>query len=301
MAFALQLILNALLVSALYGLMSVSYVLAHGVAQRINLAFGAVAMATSYTTANLAVLLQTRYPGAAVGPLLMIALAAAVAHGGALGFAIDRMTVRPFIRAKALAVLIATLGFAVALEEAARLGNGNQERWLPRGFDETLRLAGGEAFPVQIALVQAIVTLVALGLAGGICLLIWRSRFGRIWRAAGDDLAMVELTGVDIGRTVMLTMILAGAAAGAAGGMTTLAYGVASYYGSFVLALKTLFVAAIGGMNSIVGALLGALILGCFETFWTGYAPGAYRDIASFAALTALLLLRPSGLLGRAP
>ena len=78
--------------------------------------------------------------------------------------------------------------------------------------------------------------------------------------------------------------------------MIAIYYGSVSFYMGAVLGLKALYVAVIGGLNSLGGAIAGAFILGFFEAMWSGYFPSAYRDVASFLALTFLLIARPEGL-----
>jgi branched-chain amino acid transport system permease protein len=131
-------------------------------------------------------------------------------------------------------------------------------------------------------------------------LFIARHPFGRIWRACSEDLKMAELSGVNVGRTVMITFALASACAGTAGALLAVSYGVASFSGGFVIGLKTLFVAVVGGLNSVPGVFAGGVLLAVFETFWSATIGPDLRDAAAFLALTALMIARPQGLFGGA-
>lgn len=291
--------INAPLVGVLDGLLAVSYVMVHAVTRRINFALGAVSIVAAYTAANTALWLLIQYPGTPTFVVVSLAFTAAVAHVAILGFAIQHLLTEPLLRAQTLAAMTATIGLAIFLEDAVRLANDSRERWLPPLFPGTVQLGGTASFLVQVPAINLTVTGLGLALEGGLLLFMAYHPFGRAWRAVADDLGMAELCGIDVSRTVMLTMVLASAVAGVSGALLAVTYGVASYYGGFVIALKTLFVAVIGGINSIGGVLLAGLLLGVFEALWSGYAPIAYRDVAAFAALAIIMVLLPRGLGGR--
>jgi branched-chain amino acid transport system permease protein len=295
MAYFLQLLLNALFISVLYGLLAVSYVLIHGLTQRINFAFGALAIVAGYTTISTVIVVMLLAPGE---PMLAIGagVLVGVAHTGLIGWVIDRTLARPLIRAGSLAVLVATLGLAIGLEEAVRLAYGARELWLPPIYDVPVPLGGTSAFPVQITIVHLVVAAASVLVAAALVVFIARHPFGRLWRAVAEDLKMAELCGVDVSRVLTITLVMACALAGFAGAMIAVAYGVASFYGGFVIGLKTLFVAVVGGLGSVGGALAGGFILGVFETLWSGYAPLGYRDVAALSLLTLLMIAFPRGI-----
>ncbi|KAB2848585.1 MAG: branched-chain amino acid ABC transporter permease [Hyphomicrobiaceae bacterium] len=293
-----QQLINGALVSAFYGLLASAYVLMHGVTRRINLAFGALAMWAGYIVIGLALTLMMWMPGKDFAPVVAACL---VAVGGTAlaGSLIERATLRPLLRGGTLAMLIATIGIAIVLEEMMRLMSGSREHWLMPLLNRSVRLGGSESFPVAVTGMQIIVFLIALALAVGLNALILLHPFGRRWRAASEDLRMAELCGIDIGRLLTATFLLASAAAGAAGSLFAVYYGSVSFYGGLIIGLKTLFVAVIGGLNSVPGAFAGALLLGLFETFWAGYVGGEWRDVAAFAALALLLAAFPEGMFAR--
>lgn len=290
-----QQLLNALQISAFYGLLAVSYVLIHAISGRINFAFGALAIWASYTAINTTLWLMLELPGATLVPIL-VAGAVAVAHTTITGFAIERAAIRPLLRERSLAMLVATLGLAIAMEEAMRLANDSRERWLMPVGARAIALGGPAEFPVQVTVIQVVVVVISISLALALIAFIERHAFGRLWRACAEDLRMAELCGVDIGRTLSVTFLIATAYAAFAGILHALSYGVASYYGGFVIGLKTLFVAVVGGLNSVPGVMAGGIVLGVFETLWSGYVGAEYRDAAAFLCLSALMVLFPRGL-----
>jgi branched-chain amino acid transport system permease protein len=124
------------------------------------------------------------------------------------------------------------------------------------------------------------------------------SRFGRAWRACADDPLSAALFGVDPRAILIKTFALASILAGLAGYVVTVYYGTFGYAGGFVLGLKSLLAAVAGGIGSVPGAFLGAVLLGCAEALWSALFPIAFRDIAVLTLLVLLLVLRPNGLFG---
>ncbi len=298
-AYAIQQVLNATQVAAFYGLLAVSYVLMHAITRRINFAFGALSIWASYTIVNVSMWLMLIWPGHVLLPLLLGAVVA-IAHTVLTGLIIERTTVRPLVREPSLAMLAATLGLALAMEEAMRLANDSREKWLIPLDGWDVRLGGPATFPIMVTGVQIAVVLIACSIGGALMLFIARHPFGRIWRACAEDLKMAELTGVNVSRTVMITFGLASACAGVAGVLMAVSYGVASFSGGFVIGLKTLFIAVVGGLNSVPGVFVGGIILAAFETAWSATFGPNYRDAAAFLCLTGLMIARPQGLFGGA-
>ncbi len=292
--YIVQQCLNALQVSAFYALLASAYVLVHGVADRINLAFGAIAMWGACLTIGGIVLVSA----SADVPLAALAFGVvyALVGTGALGFVVGRNVVTPLLRSRSLALLIATIGLAIVLEEVMRIANRSRERLLRPILAEPLASFGPAGFTIRITLIQAIVVGTAGLLAAGLALFMRYHRFGRIWRAASQDRRMLGLLGIDLRPVVIGSMVAAALYAAAAGIMIAVYYGSVSFTMGTILGLKALYVAVIGGLDSIGGALAGALMLGFFEAMWSAYLPGDYRDVASFLALSFLLVLRPQGL-----
>ena len=292
-AYALQIALNASVVSALYGLLAVSYVLVHGITRRVNLAFGALSVWSGYLLINLALYFMLWNPGLILLPLLGAAGYALISTT-LVGLVSERLVVRPLVRSGALAMLVATLGLSIALEELMRLQNSSAESWLMPLYSEPIVLDavnGVTTRPVQI-----FVCVAALLLAAAISYGIEKLPFGRRWRAVSQDLAMAELCGVDVGRTLSITFAVASCSAACAGALSALYYGQASFSSGLLIGLKTLFVAVIGGLDSVGGAFIAALLLGAFETFWSGYFSEEWRDAITLAGLTALMIFFPSGI-----
>lgn len=289
-----QQLLNALQIGLFYALIAVAYVLFHGVTGRFNLAFGALAIWAAYLA--LAVFesgLARR--GLPVAAMLTLAVAAGVGGAAVLGRAVAA-SVRPILGMPPLAVLVATLGWAIALEEAVRLSAGNRELWLgPLLSAPAVALVVPDG-ALQVTGLQAVLWACGAAALGATFLLMRASPFGRLWRAASQDPGMCELLGVDTLRVYMASATLAAVLSGLSGALSGLAYGNASFHGGFVIAMKALFAALLGGLHSPVGAAAAGFALALAESGWSAYFPGDYRDVAVFVGLAALLVLRPAGL-----
>lgn len=290
--YFLQQMVNALQVSAVYALLGVSFVLLYGIGNRINLAFGAMAMWSAYLTITFITILLaiTSWPTLLV---VVLGVTGALANVGSVGYVVQRTIIIPLIKKPFLALLIATLGLSIFLEEFMRLAYSSREKWLPPLFHKTLILLPNEEFVIQITQMQLGVFVTAVLLIGGLLTLMKKHHFGQIWRACSEDIVMAGLCGIHVERTLALSFVIASLYTSVAGSLIALLYGSVSFTMGLMIGLKTLFVAVIGGLSSFQGVVIGALFLGFFETFWSAYFPIAYRDVASFSVLIFLLFLKP--------
>jgi branched-chain amino acid transport system permease protein len=110
---------------------------------------------------------------------------------------------------------------------------------------------------------------------------------------------MASLLGVNIDRTISLTFVIGAALAAVAGIMYLLYYGVIDFYIGFVAGVKAFTAAVLGGIGSLPGAMLGGLLIGLIETFWSAYFSIEYKDVAAFSILIIVLIFLPTGILGR--
>jgi branched-chain amino acid transport system permease protein len=166
-------------------------------------------------------------------------------------------------------------------------------------FSAAHLLGAAPGFTLTVSTAQIIVAGLAAALYAILWLLMSRTAFGRAVRACADDVLMAGLCGVHIERTTALTFCLGAAYAGVAGMVVLLRYGAASFYDGFLLGFKALTAAIIGGIGSVPGAMLGGLLIGLLEALWSGYLTIAYKDVAIFGLLTAVLIWRPHGLFGQ--
>jgi branched-subunit amino acid ABC-type transport system permease component len=293
-ASAIQQTVSALPMISIYALLAPSYALVYGLIGRINLAFGEFAAVAAYG-ALVGAALASGWGIAAIAVLAVaIGLWSSAMHGlvaGALVF--SRLS-----RSTGQHALIATIGLALALQEYLRLFQGSALRWLPPVLNQPIALARSSSFIVTITPMAMIVTLLSLAATAALLLIMQRSQFGRLWRACADDRKAAMLLGVDPDRVLARTFVLACVMAGLAGTMVTLFYGGLGYAGGVVLGLKSLIAAVAGGIGSVSGAFLGAILIGGVEAVWSAVFPIEYRDAAIYSLLAMLLIWRPGGLLG---
>ena len=125
-----------------------------------------------------------------------------------------------------------------------------------------------------------------------------RTRAGRLWRAVSENPRLAALGGVDTDAVFRWTFVVASAFAGLAGSIVTVTYGGVSFAMGLVLGFKAMFAAIIGGFGTLGGAVVGGIFLASIEVLWTAVFPAAYRDVAVFAIIIMVLILKPEGLLG---
>lgn len=302
--YLLQTLVNALALCCLYGLLAIGYSLVYGIVERINLAFGAIAMVAAFTAllATLALAGEEggrawRAGGALAG--LLVVLGAAGGSGALVSWTTERLLLKPLRGGSAQMMLIATIGLAILLPEAVRLLQGAGEHWLAPPLPQRLPLAGFGGVEVGLTLGQLAVVALTLAAAGLLFLGLARSRLGLQLRATADDRRAAALMGVDVDRMVGAAFALGGLFAGLGGAVLTLYYGGVGFNAGALIGFKALAAAIVGGIGSLAGALLGGLLIGLLETFWSAYFSLAYKDIAVFGLLALALIFRPHGLLGR--
>ena len=298
-AYALQQLINALALAAVYALLATAYSLIYGLTGRINLAFGEIAVLGAYgAIGGVAATVALGIADPIAGLALALAIAAAMAGGWSL--LVGRAVVAPLHARHRLGqpILIATAAVALTLSEFMRLTQGARERWAPPVFNQPLTLASAENFAVTVTPMQIAVALLGLAAASAVLVLLGRTRFGRAWRAFADDPGTAALLGVNGDRLFAATFLLAGLLAGLAGWIVAAHYGNVSFSMGAMLGLKALVAAVVGGIGSVPGAFLGGVCVALIETGWSAYFDIEARDIVLFSLLIVVFVLRPGGLLG---
>jgi branched-chain amino acid transport system permease protein len=209
---------------------------------------------------------------------------------------------RPLRNAPRLAPLITAIGVSIVLQTLAMIIWGREYHAFPQLLPNASHNLGGAVInEVQIAIVLVAV-LVMLGLLA----LVHRTRLGRAMRAVAENPAAASLMGVNINGVISITFMLGSALAALAGLMVSANYGIVHYYMGFMLGLKAFTAAVLGGIGNLRGAMMGGLLLGLIESLGAGYIGGLtggvfgsnYQDVFAFMVLIAVLIFRPSGLLG---
>ena len=298
-AYALQQLINAIALAAVYALLATAYSLIYGLAGRINLAFGEIAMIGAYgAIGGVAAIAALGIGDPLAGLALALLIAGALAGGWSL--IVGRLVIAPLHARHRLGqpILIATAAVALTISEFLRLSQGPRDRWAPPVFNQPLALARAQDFVVTVTPMQIVVAIAGLAAAGAVLLLLWRTRFGRAWRAFADDPPTAALFGVDGDRLFAATFLIAGLLAGLAGWVVATYYGNVSHSLGALLGLKALVAAVVGGIGSVPGAFLGGICVALIEALWSAYFDITARDIVVFSLLIVVFVLRPGGLLG---
>jgi branched-chain amino acid transport system permease protein len=296
-AIAMQQALGSLPVIAIYALLATAYSLIYGLIGRINLAFGDLSSLAGYGAFLGFSMIGDTALRTAVLVAMIMGLVTAAMHGGALG----KLVIGRLAQARGQHILIATIGVSIFWQEAMRLTQGAGNRWISPLLNRPVGIARADGFTVTVTPMALVVAVVALTAALAVVIAMRRFRFGLRWRATADDAVAAAMFGIDPRATLVRTMVLAALLSGLGGVLTTLYYGGVGYSGGLVIGLKALVAAIIGGIGSINGALIGAILVGVTETLWSSFFAIEYRDPALFVALVFVLWLKPLGLYGVEP
>src|SRR5580692_7279971 len=275
MSFFFQELVNGITTGALYSLVALGFSMVYGVLKLLNFAHGDLYMVGAYI-------------GFFVMPLV-----------GGLGVAIERFAYRPLRDAPRIAPLITASGVSFFLESSALLLCGAQYRVY--NTSEFISLSSGIRIgSVTIDSVQILVLVMGLVLMTGLRILVNRTRLGKQMRAVAADREAAEMLGINVNFVITATFLLGSALAGIAGVMGGLLFNTVTSTIGFIVGLKAFTAAVVGGIGSIPGAMLGGLVIGVAESMVTGYISSTYTNLIVFGLLIVVMLVRPSGLLGRA-
>lgn len=299
MAFFFQELVNGLTTGALYALVALGFSMVYGVLKLLNFAHGDLYMVGAFVG-----YFVIQWFGGPTGlkipvpALLVIMFVLAASLAGFLGVAIERFAYRPLRDAPRIAPLITAIGISFFLENAALLLFGAQFR-VYNTSDFISFSSGFRVGSVSIDAVQIMVLLLGLVLMVGLRLLVVRTKLGKQMRAVASDREAAEMLGINVNFTIAATFFLGSALAGVAGVMAGLLFNQVTSTIGFVAGLKAFTAAVVGGIGSLPGALLGGLMIGLAESFITGYVSSTYTNLLVFGLLIAVMLIRPTGLLGR--
>ena len=300
MAFFFQELVNGITTGALYSLVALGFSMVYGVLKLLNFAHGDLYMVGAYV--GFFVIQWFGGPSALTIPVPLLLLAMFVLSAGlvgGLGVAIERFAYRPLRDAPRIAPLITAIGISFFLENAALLLFGAQFR-VYNTADFISLSSGIQIGSVTIDSVQILVLALGLVLMVGLRELVNRTKLGKQMRAVAADREAAEMMGINVNFTISATFFLGSALAGVAGVMGGLLFNQVTPTIGFVVGLKAFTAAVVGGIGSIPGAMLGGLLIGVAESMITGYVSSTYTNLFVFALLIVVMLVRPSGLLGRA-
>jgi branched-chain amino acid transport system permease protein len=301
MHFFIQELVNGLTQGSLYALIALGYSMVYGVLKLLNFAHGDLYMVGAFV--GYFVIQWFGGPTALVIPVPLLLLFMFLLAGGGvgmLGVAIERFAYRPLRDAPRIAPLITALGVSFLLENSVLLLFGasyrdyNTSAFIP--FSTGIHIG-----PVDIDIVRIMVIVLSVVLMFGLTLIVNHTKLGKQMRAVSADREAAEMLGINVDYTIAATFFLGSALAGVAGVMAGLVFNQIYSLMGFVAGLKAFTAAVVGGIGSIPGAMLGGMLIGIAEAMITGYISSTYTNLIVFGILIVVMVLRPSGLLGRVP
>ena len=323
----LQQLVNGLTLGSVYAIVALGYTMVYGIIQLINFAHGEVVMIGAMV--SLTVINALAGGGLGLPPLAILLAGALVAIPACMGvgYALERVAYRPLRSAPRLAPLITAIGLSIVLQHLALIVWSRNPLSYPQvvevvSYHVTRNPDGARITNVQIAIIG-----ISIAMMAGLLALIYRTKLGIAMRATSQSQQIAGLMGIDVNRVIALTFVIGAGLASVAGVMVGTYYGIAQYQMGFLLGLKAFSAAVLGGIGNIAGAMLGGLLLGVIEALGAGYVGDLtnlcqlsgwsttiaqrcvgdpnlslfgsnYQDVFAFFVLIAVLVFRPSGLLG---
>jgi branched-chain amino acid transport system permease protein len=290
-----QQLINGLAFGSILALIALGYTMVYGILRFINFAHGDIfmlgAFAGFYLAPKIAAVLPT--PSIAAG---LVVMGIAMAICAALGIVIERLAYRPLRSSPKLTVLITAIGVSLFLEYTGQLVFGAAPKSFPALIPSyPLTHLGG----LSINSNQAVVLGVTLLLLASLRFIVQKTKIGMAMRALAFNPEAASLMGINTDVVISFTFGLGSALAAAAGILWAINYPSIDPLMGILPGLKAFVAAVLGGIGNLPGAVLGGLIIGITETFVSGYISSTYRDAIAFGVLILILLIKPSGLLGK--
>ncbi|WP_406677353.1 branched-chain amino acid ABC transporter permease [Moorella sp. ACPs] len=291
MAVFLQQIINGLSLGSIYALIALGYTMVYGIIQLINFAHGDILMVGAYIAFFVVVYLKLN---------IWLAIIISMIGSAILGVIIERVAYKPLRNAGRLAPLITAIGVSLFLENGGLMVLGTEIRSYPAGLITNAQLPL-TIFGIKLTATTLQLLILAITIAMMIVLqyIVHYTWAGKAMRAVSYDPDAARLMGINVDNTISLTFAIGSTFAAVAGVLLGLYYNTIQPLMGIMPGLKAFVAAVIGGIGLIPGAMVGGFALGIFETMVSGYWSSKLRDPIVFLLLILILLVKPSGLLGK--
>ncbi|HOO25041.1 MAG TPA: branched-chain amino acid ABC transporter permease [Clostridiales bacterium] len=279
-------LINGLQTGSVYALIALGYSMVYGIILLLNFAHGDIIMVGAYT-AWLFMVNFSQHP--------IIAVIAAVIACTALGVLIEKVAYTPLRQAPRLSLLITAIGISFLLENLAQLIFGAGAKSMPK-IANVPSVSVGSVTISGTAVVTLIVSIISMVLLN---VLIKKSKMGKAMRAVSEDTGAAQLMGININKTISFTFAVGSALAGIGSVLYSAAYPQASPTMGSMLGLKAFVAAVLGGIGSVPGAVIGGFCIGIAEAAASALGLSIWKDAVVFLILIIVLIVKPTGLLGR--
>lgn len=284
----LSYLINGISLGSIYAIIALGYTMVYGIARMLNFAHGDIIMVGGFA-------IFTVVSTMGLPPFLGILVAVIICT--VLGVTIERVAYRPLRGASSLAVLITAIGVSYLLQNVALLIFGSNARQFTSVVTlPNLKLADG-ALTISSVTIVTIVSCIAIMVA--LTSFINKTKIGQAMLAVSEDNGAATLMGIDVNRTIAITFAIGSALAAIAGALLCSTYPSLTPYTGSMPGIKAFVAAVFGGIGSIPGALIGGILLGVIENLSKAYISSQLSDAIVFSVLIIVLLVRPTGILGR--
>lgn len=288
----LQQLVNGLILGSVYALLALGYTMVYGIIKLINFAHGDIYMIGAFTgyylLNQMTFISDMTLRFFIVLPLAMIVTAV-------LGVVIEFLAYRPLRNSTRIAALITAIGVSFFLEYTMiYFFSANV-----RAFPQAITTVNFNLGPVKIINIQLLILGISILLMVALQFIVKKTKMGKAMRAVSVDSDAAQLMGINVNRTISFTFALGSALAGAAGVLIGLYYNSVEPLMGMTPGLKAFVAAVLGGIGIIPGAALGGFVIGILETFATVFGLSDFRDAVVYIVLIVILLVRPSGILGK--
>lgn len=284
----LSYLINGISLGSVYAIIALGYTMVYGIAKMLNFAHGDIIMVGGFTVFTIV---------STLGGSPIVGILAAVVVCTVLGVTIEKVAYRPLRGASPLAVLITAIGVSYLLQNIALLVFGSNARQFTSVVTvPALKLAGGQLSISGVTLVtiaSCIVIMIAL------TTFINKTKIGQAMLAVSEDKGAATLMGINVNGTIAITFAIGSALAAIAGVLLCSAYPSLSPYTGSMPGIKAFVAAVFGGIGSIPGAMIGGILLGVIENLAKAYISSQLSDAIVFSVLIIVLLVRPTGILGK--
>ena len=284
----LSYLVNGISLGSVYAIIALGYSMVYGIAKMLNFAHGDVIMVGAFMSFS-----TTQYWG--MSPMVSVLISVVVCT--LLGMTIERLAYKPLRKATSLAVLITAIGMSYLLQNLALLIWGAN----PKSFSSVVSIGTLSLFDGQLRITgETVVTVLAnLVIMIALTLFTGKTKMGKAMRAVSEDRGAAELMGINVNATISMTFAIGSGLAAIAGVLLCSAYPVLMPTTGSMPGIKAFTAAVFGGIGSIPGALIGGILLGVIEILGKAYVSTELGDALVFAVLIIVLLVKPTGLLGK--
>lgn len=281
-----QQLINGLSLGSIYALLALGYTMVYGIIKLINFAHGDVYMVGAFVGYYV-----INYLNVGLIPALLLSMA----FTALLGVVIERVAYRPLRNSSRITALITAIGVSYLLQNGMIYLVGPGVRSFPQVVNNTLYRIG----PFQISQMQLLIFGTTIVLMGALQFVVQKTKLGKAMRAVSIDSQTAELMGINPNAVISFTFLLGSALAGAAGVLVGMYYNSIDPMMGYAPGLKAFIAAVLGGIGIIPGAMVGGFVIGLIEVLISGYGNSMIRDAVVYGILIIILVVRPSGILGR--